>query len=234
VKLPSHTTVIAYLALFVALGGSAYAAIQLPKNSVGPKQLKANAVTTAKIKNGAVTGAKISANSVTGANIDESTLGRVPSAASAEKATTAGHAATATNATNAASAAEAKALGGIPSSGFLQTNAVQFGSGALNACFAQTLIDMPGWFRITTVGDCKPEFKLNLLNQSSETWQYTTEVGTFGLGPGSSTAFNFSGNLAQLFAVSEENQTKHAFLDCAYQGLIPARIFCSARLAPAS
>lgn len=36
-KLPSHSTVIAYLALFVALGGTAYAATQLPKNSVGPK-----------------------------------------------------------------------------------------------------------------------------------------------------------------------------------------------------
>jgi hypothetical protein len=45
---PSHTTVVAYLALLVALGGSAYAASSLAKNSVGSKQLKKNAVTTAK------------------------------------------------------------------------------------------------------------------------------------------------------------------------------------------
>jgi len=44
------------LALFVALGGTAWA---VGKNSVGPAQLKPNAVTTAKIKNRAVTPQKI-------------------------------------------------------------------------------------------------------------------------------------------------------------------------------
>lgn len=48
-KRPSHATVVAYLALFVALGGSAYAASQLGKNSVGTKQLKVGAVTQNKI-----------------------------------------------------------------------------------------------------------------------------------------------------------------------------------------
>ena len=61
------------LALFVALGGLAVAA-GLPKNSVGSKQLKANSVITGKIKNAAVTGAKVKT----------STLGTVPSAASAQ------------------------------------------------------------------------------------------------------------------------------------------------------
>ena len=41
------------LALFIALGGTAYAAT-LPRNSVGPAQLKANAVTTGKVKNGSL------------------------------------------------------------------------------------------------------------------------------------------------------------------------------------
>ena len=53
--------IIALIALFVALGGTSYAAItSLPANSVGTAQLKSNAVTGAKIKNGAITGAKIS------------------------------------------------------------------------------------------------------------------------------------------------------------------------------
>ncbi len=56
----SFANVVSVLALFVALGGSAYA-FHLGKNSVGPKQLKKNAVTTAKIKNRAVTAAKLSA-----------------------------------------------------------------------------------------------------------------------------------------------------------------------------
>jgi hypothetical protein len=45
--------VVAYLALFFAIGGAgAYAAGALPKNSVGAKQLKRNAVTSKKVKDG--------------------------------------------------------------------------------------------------------------------------------------------------------------------------------------
>src|SRR4051794_41919583 len=40
---------VALLALFVALGGTSYAALKLPGNSVGTKQLKSRAVTLAKI-----------------------------------------------------------------------------------------------------------------------------------------------------------------------------------------
>jgi hypothetical protein len=47
---PSPAMVVALLALFVALGGGAYAAISLPKNSVGTKQLKKNAVTSGKVR----------------------------------------------------------------------------------------------------------------------------------------------------------------------------------------
>jgi hypothetical protein len=50
----SYANVIATLALFLALGGGAYAAIRLPKNSVGSKQLKANAVSSAKVKKGSL------------------------------------------------------------------------------------------------------------------------------------------------------------------------------------
>src|SRR5436190_19882290 len=47
---PTPSLVISILALFVALGGTGYAAIKLPKNSVGSKQIKKNAVTGAKVK----------------------------------------------------------------------------------------------------------------------------------------------------------------------------------------
>lgn len=55
---------IALLALFVALGGTAYAAVTLPSNSVGTRQIKpkgvkgadiaSNAVTSPKVKNGSL------------------------------------------------------------------------------------------------------------------------------------------------------------------------------------
>lgn len=227
-KLPSHTTVIAYLALFVALGGSAYAATQLPKNSVGSKQIKPNAVTTAKLKNGAVTGAKIGADTVTGSNVDESTLGRVPSAASAESATTAGHA------TSATSASDAKALGGVPLSGFLRTDSVQFNSGALNACFAQDLVEIPGWFEMTTVGDCKSEFKFKVSNPSSEDWLFITDTAIQSIGSESSSVLSYAGFNIDLFVISATDPSKHALIDCAYQTTTPARISCSTRIPPAA
>jgi hypothetical protein len=49
---PSPALVVSVIALTVALGGTSYAAIVLPANSVGTKQIKKNAVTTAKVKNG--------------------------------------------------------------------------------------------------------------------------------------------------------------------------------------
>lgn len=56
----SYANVVSTLALFlVVAGGSAFAANQLAKNSVGAKQLKKNAVTAAKIKKNAVTTAKV-------------------------------------------------------------------------------------------------------------------------------------------------------------------------------
>jgi hypothetical protein len=42
--------VLATLALFVALGGTSYAAVKLPKDSVGSTQLRRNAVTSTKVK----------------------------------------------------------------------------------------------------------------------------------------------------------------------------------------
>jgi hypothetical protein len=100
---PSPAMVVACIALSVALGGTSYAAIKLPKNSVGTKQLKKNAVIGPKLKANAVTGAKVAGNSLTGADVNEATLGAVPSAANA------------TNATTAANAANADTLDGLDS-----------------------------------------------------------------------------------------------------------------------
>ena len=83
---PTYASVTATLALFIALGGGAYAATALPANSVGPKQIKKNAVERAKLKNNAVDTTKILDNSVTGDDVKESFLDKVPSAALADSA----------------------------------------------------------------------------------------------------------------------------------------------------
>jgi hypothetical protein len=76
----TYANVMATIAVFIALGGTSYAAFKLPKNSVGAKQLKKNAVLTAKIKKEAVTAAKVKKGSLTGTQINASTLGTVPTA----------------------------------------------------------------------------------------------------------------------------------------------------------
>ena len=48
------------IALFVALGGTSYAATQLPPNSVGTRQIRSGAITAKKVHNGAITSAKLS------------------------------------------------------------------------------------------------------------------------------------------------------------------------------
>ena len=47
---PGHGTVVAYLALFVALGGSSYAAITLKRNSVKTRHIARGAVTSPKVR----------------------------------------------------------------------------------------------------------------------------------------------------------------------------------------
>ena len=96
-RMPSPAMGVALAALFVALGGTTYAAVSLPANSVGTVQLK----------NSAVTGAKVKDASITGADIRLATLGTVPLAAHAKRADTAGTADAAAHATAADSATHA-------------------------------------------------------------------------------------------------------------------------------
>ena len=70
----TYANVMATLALFVALGGGAYAAVKLPANSVGSKQLKPNAVTTPKLRAAVVTRPKLAANSVDGSKVVDGSL----------------------------------------------------------------------------------------------------------------------------------------------------------------
>ena len=89
-RTPSPALCVALLALFVALGGTTWAALSLPPNSVGTRQLMRDAVNGQKVRN----------HSLTGADIALSTLGAVPSARNAA------HAASADLATHATAAPE--------------------------------------------------------------------------------------------------------------------------------
>jgi hypothetical protein len=70
-KFGSHVrrNIVGYIALFVALSGSAYAASQLPPHSVGTKQLKNHAVGTKQLKNRAVGTKQLKNHAVTKAKL---------------------------------------------------------------------------------------------------------------------------------------------------------------------
>jgi hypothetical protein len=71
----SPATVISCVALFLALGGGAYAATQIAKKSVKTKHLGNGSVTTQKLRNGAVTSPKLRNGAVTGAKIGSGAVG---------------------------------------------------------------------------------------------------------------------------------------------------------------
>lgn len=56
----SYANVTATLALFIALGGTSYAALSLPRNSVGSKQIRTSAVGSSEVRNRSLNTADLS------------------------------------------------------------------------------------------------------------------------------------------------------------------------------
>jgi hypothetical protein len=71
----SSAHLIALIALFIALGGTTWAAVQLGKGTVKAKNLAKNAVTTKKIKDGAVTAPKIADGAVSASKLAADAVG---------------------------------------------------------------------------------------------------------------------------------------------------------------
>jgi hypothetical protein len=69
---PSAPMVVSFIALFVSLGGAGYAAVSLPKNSVGNAQLQNNSVGNFKLKSNAVGAKKIISGSVGATQVNSS------------------------------------------------------------------------------------------------------------------------------------------------------------------
>lgn len=84
-KLFSFSNVVACLALFVALGGSVYAAskisgTQIKANSLPGNRIKPKSVNASRIKPGSLTGTQIKAGSLTGKQVNGTTLTGVSAA----------------------------------------------------------------------------------------------------------------------------------------------------------
>jgi hypothetical protein len=73
---PGHTTVVAYLSLFLVVGGgAAYAASHLSKNSVTSQTIKNGQVKTADLAAGAVTNPKLANGAVSSTTVLDNSLG---------------------------------------------------------------------------------------------------------------------------------------------------------------
>jgi hypothetical protein len=66
---PTYANVVSTLALVVAVSGGAYAATQLPKDSVGSKQIRNNKVKSKDLKDGGVTSQDVRDGTLTGADL---------------------------------------------------------------------------------------------------------------------------------------------------------------------
>ncbi|HWM64930.1 MAG TPA: hypothetical protein VNP96_13195 [Solirubrobacterales bacterium] len=112
----SPALVVSVVALFVALGGTVYAAKKIDGKAIRAKSLPGNrlkprSVPANRLKPGVLKDARLSAP-LTGADINELTLGQVPSAAHAERADFAQSASDAQTALNAVNAVDAQTLNG--------------------------------------------------------------------------------------------------------------------------
>jgi hypothetical protein len=91
----TYANVMATIAVFVALGGSSYAALrigtsQINDNSIRSKDIRDNDVRGKDIRRGTLTGSDVKDNRLTGTDIRESSLAKVPLAGSADVAGSAG------------------------------------------------------------------------------------------------------------------------------------------------
>jgi hypothetical protein len=103
---PSPALVISLIALFVSLSGVSYGvatgfidsreiknnqvrSVDLRNNDVRTRDLRNNEVRGRDIRNSTIRGADVGLNTLTGDDVNESRLGKVPSAAAADQATTA-------------------------------------------------------------------------------------------------------------------------------------------------
>jgi hypothetical protein len=126
---------VAIIALFMALGGTSYAALKITGKNVENSSLSG-----VDIKNKSLAEKELVPDTLTGSRINEATLGTVPHAANADSAT---------NAQTAAKAADADTLGGLPPTEFMRNvpRAYEANIGAANnfatGSVRGTLTDLP-------------------------------------------------------------------------------------------
>jgi hypothetical protein len=216
----SYANVMSTLAIFLVIGGGAYAA-----SKINGRQLQNKSIAGRKIKN----------DTITGRQVKESKLGTVPSASTANSANTAQ---TANTANTASTADNALQLGGLNPSAFEGSHRILFGSGRSNAGAPQALFSSSvANFDLTTDGDADNLSQLRLVNNNGS----GNVIGTVFTRTGPPTAFGVPHGAAQqigpatgagtdsldTLATDAGSNGKSVWIHCLFQfaGGIP-NVFC--------
>jgi hypothetical protein len=165
---PTPALVVAFVALFAAMGGFGYAAVKMAPNSVKTKNIRDGAVTGNKLANGAVTTPKLSPDAV------------APNATNAA------------NAANAMNAANADKLGGVApghcQTGWLKASVV-IDTSPLNDANPDT--DVAGF---DCASDAEKSFHVHRLG----TGRYTVTIDGLDSGTAISSSANVGGGAANV------------------------------------
>ncbi len=203
---PSGDTALALLALFVALGGTGYAAA-----TIGSGQIKNNSIRGKDVRNSTLAGKDVKRNSLTGSDIAESRLGKVRRATRAD---TAGNASVASALTGAGASAY------FPSRKVTATGVVKLAKvGTAPANSPARVLLAKGPFKIT--GQCydtggNPTARFELTSSEAGSVLDNQQAQTLD---GSITNAAFQDNVRHLTAQVPSGATLAAQLDYSVNGL---------------
>jgi hypothetical protein len=238
VRLNGHarSNAVAYIALFVALGGTTYAA--------------AGRIDGRLLKSSSVSGKALRKNTLGGREINEAKLGAVPralaadsakradaatradSAASADTAARATSAGRADSAASADSAADAAKLGGLTPSAFVPADRIVLGSAQYEPDdTARSVLLVPGFFELFTTADNDTQFDLSIASRSGGQIEFLGAGGTNNTSTSSTTPtdpFNVlvAPGTGRILNFTVHDSTRQAQVACGFG--TNATVYCSA------
>lgn len=191
-KRPSHTTVVAYTALLLAICGTAYAATQLPRNSVSSKQVRNHSLKGKDVKN----------NGLGGRQVKESTLAKVPDSDLLDGR----------DAADFLSTADA--------AGFVAAGAIRSGSADETATPAQVILDYPDLgIRLRTDGDADQDrsyFMVNTRTAGNIVAFNEQAPGSGATTPGGAVGFGATNRVIDFVVAVVDEPTKAVHFNCGF------------------
>lgn len=192
VRRPSHATIVAYIALVLAIGGTAYAATQLPRNSVTSKQ----------VKNKSLKGKDVKRNGLGGGQIKEAALSKVPDSDLLDGR----------DSTDFLAAADA--------AGFIPTGAIRSGSADETATTPQVILEYPDLgIRLRTDGDADQDRSYYMENTraSGNIVAFNEQApGSGATTPGGSVGFAATNRVIDIVIAVVDDPTTAVHFNCGF------------------